>query len=123
MRRWGSLCLCVSFGLLASGCPKGKTDYSQGKKAESLEESDVFYSVIDGLQRLYCFGIALLLVSRREELVVKGLIPKEAWEHFSESVTNAGEPRLATEELLKRMVRYVEATIKLCLVQEGYIEP
>ncbi len=40
MRRWGSLCLCVSFGLLASGCPKGKTDYSQGKKAESLEDYD-----------------------------------------------------------------------------------
>src|ERR1700694_3572531 len=40
MRRWGSLCLCVSFGLLASGCPKGKTDYSQGKTAESLEDYD-----------------------------------------------------------------------------------
>src|SRR6202521_2982547 len=40
MRRWGSLCLCVSFGLIASGCPKGKTDYSQGKKAESLEDYD-----------------------------------------------------------------------------------
>jgi general secretion pathway protein D len=40
MRRWGSLCLCVSFGLLASGCPKGKTDYSQGNKAESLEDYD-----------------------------------------------------------------------------------
>jgi general secretion pathway protein D len=40
MRRWGSLYLCVSFGLLASGCPKGKTDYSQAQKAESLEDYD-----------------------------------------------------------------------------------
>jgi general secretion pathway protein D len=40
MRRWGSLFLCIGFGLLASGCPKGKPDYSEGKKAEALEDYD-----------------------------------------------------------------------------------
>ena len=46
MRRWGILFLCVGFGLLAAGCPKGKPDFSQGKKAESLQDYDaafVFY--------------------------------------------------------------------------------
>ena len=40
MRRWGSLFLCVSFGLLAGGCPKGQPDYGQGKKAEALQDYD-----------------------------------------------------------------------------------
>src|SRR5467141_4817089 len=46
MRRWGSLFLCVGFGLLAAGCPKGQPDYQQGKKAETLQDYDaafVFY--------------------------------------------------------------------------------
>jgi general secretion pathway protein D len=40
MRRWGYLCLCVSFGLLAAGCPKGGKDYDLGKKAETLQDYD-----------------------------------------------------------------------------------
>src|SRR5260370_27501069 len=46
MRRWGILFLCVGFGLLAAGWPKGKPDFSQGKKAESVQDYDaafVFY--------------------------------------------------------------------------------
>jgi general secretion pathway protein D len=46
MRRWGSLFLCVGFGLLAAGCPKGQPDYNQGKKAETIQDYDaafVFY--------------------------------------------------------------------------------
>lgn len=40
MRRWGKLLLCVSLAFFAAGCPKGGTDYSQGKKAESLKDYD-----------------------------------------------------------------------------------
>src|SRR6267142_2487973 len=40
MRPWGSLFLCVSFGLLAAGCPKGNSDFSQGRKAETLQDYD-----------------------------------------------------------------------------------
>src|SRR5439155_1374969 len=29
MRRWGNLLLCVGFGLLAAGCPKGKPDSNE----------------------------------------------------------------------------------------------
>src|SRR5438445_7946477 len=40
MRPWGSLFLCVSFGLLAAGCPKGNSDFNQGRKAETLQDYD-----------------------------------------------------------------------------------
>jgi general secretion pathway protein D len=46
MRRWGTLFLCVGFGLLATGCPKGQPDFNQGKKAETIQDYDaafVFY--------------------------------------------------------------------------------
>jgi general secretion pathway protein D len=44
MRRLGSLILCVGFGLLAAGCPKGQTDYSKGKKAETLQDYDAAFT-------------------------------------------------------------------------------
>jgi general secretion pathway protein D len=40
MRRWGSLFLSVGFGLLAAGCPKGNTQFNQGRKAETLQDYD-----------------------------------------------------------------------------------
>jgi general secretion pathway protein D len=44
MRRWGSLFLCVGFGLLAAGCPKGKPDFNQGQKAEDLQDYDAAFA-------------------------------------------------------------------------------
>lgn len=32
--------LCMSTGLFAAGCPKGQTDYSKGRKAETLQDYD-----------------------------------------------------------------------------------
>jgi general secretion pathway protein D len=43
MRRWGNLLLCVGFGLLMAGCPKGQPDFSQGRKAETLQDYDAAY--------------------------------------------------------------------------------
>ncbi len=43
MRRWASLFLCVGFGLLAAGCPKGQPDYNQGKKAETIQDYDAAF--------------------------------------------------------------------------------
>jgi general secretion pathway protein D len=40
MRQWGSLILCVGFGLLIAGCPKGKMEFTEGKKAETLQDYD-----------------------------------------------------------------------------------
>jgi general secretion pathway protein D len=42
MRRWNKLILCVA-ALLAAGCPKGKNDYNQGRKAEHLQDYDAAY--------------------------------------------------------------------------------
>jgi general secretion pathway protein D len=43
MQRWNKLILCAAAGLLAAGCPKGKTDYNQGQKAEHLQDYDAAY--------------------------------------------------------------------------------
>lgn len=43
MRRVSTLICCLGAGLLAAGCPKGKTDYTQGRKAERLQDFDAAY--------------------------------------------------------------------------------
>jgi general secretion pathway protein D len=43
MRAWSKLIVCVGCGLLAAGCPKGKPDYQQGRKAETLQDYDAAY--------------------------------------------------------------------------------
>jgi general secretion pathway protein D len=43
MRRYGMLIVCVGCGLLAAGCPKGQTDYNQGRKAETLQDYDAAF--------------------------------------------------------------------------------
>ena len=77
-----------------------------GHRAESLDAPDIYYSIIDGLQRQYCYGLALLLVWRREALVDEGLITKDAWEYFQELVESTGDAEAATKALLGRPMRY-----------------
>src|SRR6202047_1126934 len=43
MRGWSKLILCAGCGLLAVGCPKGKPDYREGRKAETLQDYDAAY--------------------------------------------------------------------------------
>jgi len=40
MQRWCSVLLLLGIGLFAAGCPKGQTDYSKGRKAETLQDYD-----------------------------------------------------------------------------------
>ncbi len=40
MRRCCNVILCIGMGLFAVGCPKGQTDYSKGRKAETIEDYD-----------------------------------------------------------------------------------
>ena len=41
MQRCGTATLCVCLALLTAGCPKnGKTEYSQGRKAEEISDYD-----------------------------------------------------------------------------------
>jgi hypothetical protein len=79
-------------------------DHSGGKVSELGAE--MRYSVIDGLQRLYCYLIALLMTWRREQLAEEGYIPQPAWEFFAESVNRSGDARQATEALLCRTIRF-----------------
>lgn len=77
-----------------------------GGQVSSLQEEGIRFSIIDGLQRLYCFLIAILLVWQREELVKSGHIPPAAWDFFAEAMNAHRNPRFATEDLLKRPVRF-----------------
>src|SRR6201996_2424674 len=43
MRGWSKVVLCAGVALLAAGCPKGKPDYQQGRKAENLQDYDAAY--------------------------------------------------------------------------------
>ena len=43
MRRFSKLICSLSAVLIAAGCPKGKTDYTQGRKAEHLQDYDAAY--------------------------------------------------------------------------------
>jgi general secretion pathway protein D len=43
MRRFSKMILCLSAVLLAAGCPKGQTAYTQGRKAEHLQDYDAAY--------------------------------------------------------------------------------
>jgi hypothetical protein len=79
---------------------------SRSGGVRSLHDANIRFSIIDGLQRLYCFLIAILLVWRREQLVQEGVIPEEAWNFFAASVKRLGEPEAAAETLLQRIIRY-----------------
>lgn len=78
----------------------------EGGKAKSLDETDIRYSVVDGLQRLCCYCLAILLVWRRNQLVADGCITEETWEYFSDVVNKLPDPHAATEKLLKSLIRY-----------------
>src|SRR5580693_2694567 len=40
MRRCRNVILCIGMGLFAVGCPRGQTDYSKGRKAETIQDYD-----------------------------------------------------------------------------------
>lgn len=77
-----------------------------GGRLTSLKEQGIKYSVVDGLQRLYCYLIAILLVWQREKLVEEHCIPLDAWEYLKDGVEKRGNPQTAVEEILRRITRY-----------------
>ena len=62
--------------------------------------------MIDGLQRLYCYCISVLVVWQRERLIADRCITREAWEYLKDAVEKSGDPKDAVEEILKRKTRY-----------------
>ena len=59
---------------------------ADNKEVRDLAGNDIRYSVIDGLQRLNCMLIAILLLLHGEDLLDSGLITAEAWDYFQEPV-------------------------------------
>jgi hypothetical protein len=75
-------------------------------KVENLAEKDILYSLIDGLQRLWCFSTCVLLVLHREKLISERCISAEDWTYFKPFVDDLGPANEATETILGRIVRY-----------------
>jgi general secretion pathway protein D len=40
MRRWSAVAICILFGVILGGCPKGNPDYKAGMHAEDLKDYD-----------------------------------------------------------------------------------
>ena len=113
MRRWGNLLLCVGFGLLAAGCPKGEPDFTQGKKAEALQDYDAAFNFYqkaakaDPYNASYKiklnrarFEASELHVKRGVELRNQGNLPGAASEFQRAQAIDPGSP-IAEQELRK----------------------
>ena len=94
--------------IIKAAMPEAKVAALDGRggRLRSLQEKGIKYSVIDGLQRLYCYCIAVLVVWQRENLIADRCITKEAWDYLKDAVEKSGNPKEAVEEILKRKTRY-----------------
>src|ERR1700692_711305 len=43
MHRWGKIVLFVGISVAVVGCPRGRTDFKQGRKAEDLQDYDAAF--------------------------------------------------------------------------------
>src|SRR5438132_10510725 len=120
MRRWGSLLLCVGFGLLAAGCPKGRPDFNQGKKADTLQDYDAAFNFYqkavkaDPYNANYKiklnrarFEASELHVKRGVELLNQGNLPGAAGEFQRAQAIDPGSP-IADQELRKTVEMIAE---------------
>jgi hypothetical protein len=97
----------ITGGAMPESKVAGLSRTSNDRKIAALDNpTDIQFSVIDGLQRLYCYCIAILLVWQREQAVKEGIITAEAWEYFSDHVKPHEDPTAATGMLLQRPIRY-----------------
>jgi hypothetical protein len=78
----------------------------EGKRVLSLTETDITYSIIDGLQRSWCYATLLLLALHRETLVTDGCITAEAWTYFKPVIDTLGDRDASVRNLLQRTIRY-----------------
>lgn len=75
-------------------------------RIKSLDESSINYSIIDGLQRSWCYSTTVLLALHRENLVTDRCITVEAWDYFRPFIEKLGDPQAAARILLARTIRY-----------------
>jgi hypothetical protein len=79
-------------------------DLSQ--RIKSLDETAINYSIIDGLQRSWCYSTTVLLALHREKLINDRCITIEAWDYFRPFIEKLGDHETATRTLLGRTIRY-----------------
>lgn len=75
-------------------------------RIKSLDETDINYSIIDGLQRSWCYSTTVLLALHREKLVTDRCITVEAWDYFRPFIEKLGDSEAAVRTLLSRTIRY-----------------
>ena len=75
-------------------------------KIKSLDEDGINYSIIDGLQRSWCYSTTVLLALHRERLVTDRCVTVEAWDYFRPFIEKLGDAQTATRTLLGRTIRY-----------------
>lgn len=75
-------------------------------RIKSLDEPNINYSIIDGLQRSWCYSTTVLLALHREKLVTDRCITVEAWDYFRPFIEKLGDPDTAVRTLLGRTIRY-----------------
>ncbi len=75
-------------------------------RIKSLNEPGINYSIIDGLQRSWCYSTTVLLALQREKLVTDRCITVEAWDYFRPFIEKLGDAETATRILLGRTIRY-----------------
>jgi hypothetical protein len=76
------------------------------KRVLSLTELDITYSIIDGLQRSWCYATLVLLALHRDSLVADGAITPEAWNYFKPVIDTLGDRDTSVRNLLQRTIRY-----------------
>lgn len=75
-------------------------------RIKSLDENDINYSIIDGLQRSWCYSTTVLLALHREQLVAERCITVEAWDYFRPFIEKLGDAQSAARTLLSSTIRY-----------------
>lgn len=75
-------------------------------RIKSLDETGINYSIIDGLQRSWCYSTTVLIALHRDQLVTDRCITVEAWDYFRPFIEKLGDPETAARILLSRTIRY-----------------
>src|SRR5580658_9063273 len=122
MRRCSSVILCVGMGLFAAGCPKGQTDYTKGRKAETLEDYDAaleFYQKAlktDPTNANYKIRLNQARFEAGEQHIKLGLKQREngdlqgAAAQFQRAQMDDPSSAIAAQELKKTLAMIVDQT-------------
>ena len=120
MRRGCIVILCVGMGVFAVGCPKGQTDYSKGRKAETVQDYDAaleYYQKAvqsDPNNAAYKIRLNQTRFQAAEQHIKQGVKQREngdlqgAAAHFQRAQMDDPSSAIAGQELKKTLMMIVE---------------